>query len=31
MRLNKPWRLILEFDRSGDPVIVDIVRIEDYH
>jgi proteic killer suppression protein len=31
MRLNKQWRLILEFDRSGDPVIVDIVNIEDYH
>lgn len=31
MRLNKQWRLILEFDKSGDPVIVEIVEIEDYH
>jgi proteic killer suppression protein len=31
MRLNKQWRLILEFDGSGTAKIVCIIAIEDYH
>ena len=31
MRLNRQWRLILEFDDSGTAKIVCIVAIEDYH
>jgi proteic killer suppression protein len=31
MRLNKQWRLILEFDGTGSAKIVCIVAIEDYH
>ncbi len=31
MRLNKKWRLILEFDGSGSARVVCIVAIEDYH
>ena len=31
MRLNKQWRLILEFDGSGSAKVVCIVAIEDYH
>jgi proteic killer suppression protein len=31
MRLNKQWRLILEFDGSGSTKIVCIIAIEDYH
>ena len=30
-RLNKQWRLILEFDGSGSAKVVCIVAIEDYH
>ena len=31
VRLNKQWRLILEFDESGSAKVVCIVSIEDYH
>ena len=31
MRLNRRYRLILEFDRSSDDKVVVIVSIEDYH
>ena len=31
MRLNRQYRLILEFDRSSDDKVVVIVSIEDYH
>ena len=31
MRLNRQWRLILEFDDSGSVKVVCIVAIEDYH
>jgi toxin HigB-1 len=31
MRLNKRWRLILEFDGSGLAKVVCIIAIEDYH
>lgn len=31
MRLNKQWRLILEFDGAGSAKVVCIVAIEDYH
>ena len=31
MRLNKQWRLILEFEGSGLTRVVCIVAIEDYH
>lgn len=31
MRLNRQWRLILEFDDSGTARVVCIVAIEDYH
>lgn len=31
MRLNDQWRLILEFERSGEGKIVCVVDIEDYH
>src|SRR5258708_36968793 len=31
MRLNRQWRLVLEFDGSGSAKIVCIVAIEDYH
>jgi len=31
MRLNKQWRLILEFENDGDSKVVVVVSIEDYH
>lgn len=31
MRLNKQWRLILEFDGTGSTKVVCIIAIEDYH
>lgn len=31
VRLNKQWRLILEFDGSGSTKVVCIIAIEDYH
>jgi toxin HigB-1 len=31
MRLNKQWRLIVEFEGSGSAKIISIVAIEDYH
>ena len=31
MRLNKQWRLILEFEGQGADKVVWIVAIEDYH
>lgn len=31
MRLNRQWRLILEFDGSGSAKVVCIIAIEDYH
>ena len=31
MRLNRQYRLILEFDRSSHDKVVVIVSIEDYH
>ncbi len=31
MRLNKQWRLILEFDGTGSAKVVCIIAIEDYH
>jgi toxin HigB-1 len=31
MRLNRQWRLIVEFDESGPSKVVCIVAIEDYH
>lgn len=31
MRLNKQWRLILEFDGAGSAKVVCVVAIEDYH
>jgi proteic killer suppression protein len=30
MRLNRQWRLILEFDGSGSAKVVCIISIEDY-
>jgi toxin HigB-1 len=31
MRLNKQWRLILEFEDTGSNKVVLVVGIEDYH
>lgn len=31
MRLNKQWRLILEFKKSPKKKTVVVIRIEDYH
>ena len=31
MRLNRQYRLILEFDQRSDDKVVIIVSIEDYH
>src|ERR1700674_4448543 len=31
MRLNRQWRLIVEFDESGPSKVVCSVAIEDYH
>jgi toxin HigB-1 len=31
MRLNKQWRLILEFDKETNPKTVIVIGIEDYH
>ena len=31
IRLNKQWRLIIEFTQSEDEPVANIVAIEDYH